>query len=209
MKRRGRKGQGRTDFSFAGIIRVCSTHARVVSLVPYECKPRKGAKAIHGCSVSSHPSRLRTTPLSNYNCVTGFLLALALAVFHNSPVLDIKLIREKPDFVRQRLATRGAGDEALIDEILQARRAAAQSCWRKSKRSRPSATASRRKSARLMGQKKLAEAEAKKKETARSGRPDRGAGQAGGGGGGGARSVDAAPAESAARIGAVGQKRGG
>jgi len=35
-------------------------------------------------------------------------------------VLDIKLIREKTDFVRQRLAMRGAGDEKLIDGILQA-----------------------------------------------------------------------------------------
>ncbi|HEX3626548.1 MAG TPA: serine--tRNA ligase, partial [Verrucomicrobiae bacterium] len=33
-------------------------------------------------------------------------------------MLDIKLIREKPDFVRERLATRGAGDEARIDEVL-------------------------------------------------------------------------------------------
>jgi UDP-N-acetyl-D-mannosaminuronate dehydrogenase len=33
-------------------------------------------------------------------------------------VLDIKLIREKPDFVRQRLATRGTRDEARIDELL-------------------------------------------------------------------------------------------
>ena len=32
-------------------------------------------------------------------------------------MLDIKLIREKPDFVRQRLATRGRGDEAHIAEI--------------------------------------------------------------------------------------------
>jgi len=29
-------------------------------------------------------------------------------------VLDIKLIREQPDSVRQRLARRGAGDEKLI-----------------------------------------------------------------------------------------------
>ena len=35
-------------------------------------------------------------------------------------MLDIKLIREKTDFVRSRLATRGAGDEKLIDGILQA-----------------------------------------------------------------------------------------
>ncbi len=32
-------------------------------------------------------------------------------------MLDIKLIREKPDFVRQRLATRGGGDEARIAEL--------------------------------------------------------------------------------------------
>ena len=33
-------------------------------------------------------------------------------------MLDIRLIREKPDFVRERLATRGDGDEARIDEVL-------------------------------------------------------------------------------------------
>src|SRR5213594_1601046 len=33
-------------------------------------------------------------------------------------MLDIRLIREKPDFVRERLATRGAGDESKIDEVL-------------------------------------------------------------------------------------------
>jgi seryl-tRNA synthetase len=33
-------------------------------------------------------------------------------------MLDIRLIREKPDFVRARLATRGNGDEAKIDEVL-------------------------------------------------------------------------------------------
>ena len=32
-------------------------------------------------------------------------------------MLDIKLIREKPDFVRQRLATRGGGDEVRIAEL--------------------------------------------------------------------------------------------
>jgi len=35
-------------------------------------------------------------------------------------MLDIRLIREKPDFVRERLATRGGGDETKIDEILRA-----------------------------------------------------------------------------------------
>jgi seryl-tRNA synthetase len=33
-------------------------------------------------------------------------------------MLDIRLIREKPDFVRERLATRGGGDEAMIDQLL-------------------------------------------------------------------------------------------
>ena len=33
-------------------------------------------------------------------------------------MLDIRLIREKSDFVRERLATRGGGDEAKIDEVL-------------------------------------------------------------------------------------------
>jgi len=32
-------------------------------------------------------------------------------------MLDIKLIREKPDFVRERLATRGRGDDARITEL--------------------------------------------------------------------------------------------
>src|SRR5919201_6833027 len=35
-------------------------------------------------------------------------------------MLDIRLIREKPDLVRERLATRGGGDEARIDELLAA-----------------------------------------------------------------------------------------
>ena len=32
-------------------------------------------------------------------------------------MLDIRLIREKPDFVRERLAARGDGDEARIDDV--------------------------------------------------------------------------------------------
>jgi seryl-tRNA synthetase len=79
-------------------------------------------------------------------------------------VLDIKLIREKPDFVRQRLATRGAGDEKLVDGILQAdeqrRRFLAEVEALKSQRNRAS-----KEIGALMGQKKTAEAEAKKAET--------------------------------------------
>src|SRR4029077_9962110 len=33
-------------------------------------------------------------------------------------MLDIRLIREKPDFARERLATRGGDDAARIDELL-------------------------------------------------------------------------------------------
>ena len=119
-------------------------------------------------------------------------------------MLDIKLIRERPDFVRQRLATRGAGDEAHIDELLkldeQRRKLLAEVEALKAQRNRVS-----KEIGALMGQKKLAEAEAKKKETRRPGRPDRGAGQAGGGSGGGAEPIDAAAAEFAARVGAGGE----
>jgi seryl-tRNA synthetase len=79
-------------------------------------------------------------------------------------VLDIKLIREKTDFVRARLATRGAGDEAAIDELLklddQRRKLLAEVENLKSARNRVS-----KEIGALMGQKKFAEAEAKKTET--------------------------------------------
>ncbi|HEY8835127.1 MAG TPA: serine--tRNA ligase, partial [Chthoniobacterales bacterium] len=35
-------------------------------------------------------------------------------------MLDIRLIREQPDFVKSRLATRGGDDAAKIDEVLRA-----------------------------------------------------------------------------------------
>lgn len=74
------------------------------------------------------------------------------------------MIRERPDFVRQRLATRGAGDEGLIDGILQAdeqrRKALAEVEALKATRNRVS-----KEIGSLMGQKKLAEAEARKAET--------------------------------------------
>ena len=79
-------------------------------------------------------------------------------------MLDIKLIREKPDFVRQRLATRGAGDEARIDELLkldeQRRKILAEVEALKSQRNRVS-----KEIGALMGQKKTAEADTKKAET--------------------------------------------
>ena len=79
-------------------------------------------------------------------------------------MLDIKLIREKTDFVRQRLASRGTGDEKLIDGILSAderrRKTLAELESLKSQRNRVSTEIGT-----LMGQKKIAEAEAKKAET--------------------------------------------
>ena len=79
-------------------------------------------------------------------------------------MLDIKLIREKTDYVRARLALRGAGDEKLIEQILAAdeqRRAILTEVESlKSQRNRVS-----KEIGALMGQKKLAEAEAKKIET--------------------------------------------
>jgi len=37
---------------------------------------------------------------------------------YNRAMLDIRLIREKPDFVKKQLAKRGSGDEAMIDQLL-------------------------------------------------------------------------------------------
>ena len=83
--------------------------------------------------------------------------------FYNPFVLDIKLIREKPDFVRARLATRGAGDEKLVDGILKAdeqrRKFLAAAEKIKSERNRVS-----KEIGVLMGQKKFEEAEVKKNQ---------------------------------------------
>jgi seryl-tRNA synthetase len=79
-------------------------------------------------------------------------------------MLDIKLIRERPDFVRERLALRGAGDEARVDEVLtlDERR-------RKHLNEVEVLKAQRNKASKeigaLMAQKKVGDAEAKKKET--------------------------------------------
>jgi seryl-tRNA synthetase len=79
-------------------------------------------------------------------------------------MLDISLIRKQPDFVKQRLATRGAGDEAHIDEILrlddQRRKALAEVESLKALRNKVS-----KEIGALMGQKKVDEANAKKAET--------------------------------------------
>jgi seryl-tRNA synthetase len=83
---------------------------------------------------------------------------------YNRGMLDIKLIREQPDAVRARLATRGAGDEAKIDDILrldeERREMLAKVEQLKATRNRVS-----KEIGALMAQKKAADAEAKKAET--------------------------------------------
>lgn len=79
-------------------------------------------------------------------------------------MLDIKLIREQPELVRQRLATRGAGDEVKIDEVLrlddQRRKLLVEVEDLKAQRNRVS-----KEIGILMGKKDVASAEAKKAET--------------------------------------------
>ena len=79
-------------------------------------------------------------------------------------MLDIKLIREQPEHFRERLAARCAGDESKIADVLafdEARRKGlAEVEQLKAERNRVS-----KEIGALMGQKKFAEAEAKKKET--------------------------------------------
>jgi seryl-tRNA synthetase len=85
-------------------------------------------------------------------------------MFFNRAMLDIKLIRENTAAIRERLATRAAGDEKKIDEALgyDDRRRALLAEVEKLKAERNRAS---KEIGALMGQKKLAEAEAKKAET--------------------------------------------
>ena len=79
-------------------------------------------------------------------------------------MLDIRMVRERPDFVRERLATRGAGDELHIDRLLmldeQRRKLLGEVEALKAQKNRAA-----KEIGALMGQKKLPEAEAKKAET--------------------------------------------
>jgi len=83
-------------------------------------------------------------------------------------VLDIKLIREQPDFFRERLATRGAGDELKIEKVLEIdelrRNKLAEVEALKAQRNRVS-----KEIGALMAQKNIADAEVKKVETRRIG----------------------------------------
>src|SRR3984957_12217810 len=79
-------------------------------------------------------------------------------------MLDIKLVREETQRGKDRLATRGGGDEAHIDQLLkfdeQRRKLLAEVEALKAQRNKAS-----KEIGALMGQKKTAEAEAKKQET--------------------------------------------
>jgi seryl-tRNA synthetase len=78
-------------------------------------------------------------------------------------MLDIKAIRERPDFVRDRLASRGAGEEARVDEVLQLdekrRKLLAEVENLKAQRNRVS-----KEIGALMAQKKTEEAQTRKQE---------------------------------------------
>ncbi len=90
-------------------------------------------------------------------------LAGGLHRAYTSRVLDVKLIRDRANYVRARLATRGAGDETKVDEILQLdeqwRRLIAEIDALRSKRNQVS-----KQIGILLGQNKTAEAEARKTE---------------------------------------------
>ncbi len=79
-------------------------------------------------------------------------------------MLDIKRIRETPEEIKKQIATRGGGDEQLVDATLQAdeKRRAALAEVEKLKAQRNSVS---KEIGMLMGQKKFEEAELKKKET--------------------------------------------
>src|SRR5688572_24392574 len=100
--------------------------------------------------------------------MTGLRSCRQSAHSYNPRVLDIKLIREKPDFVRERLATRGAGDESRIETILQLDQ------LRRNLLSKVEALKSERNQSSkeiggLIAQKKLEEAEARKSHVRRLG----------------------------------------
>ncbi len=78
-------------------------------------------------------------------------------------MLDIKIVRERPDFVKERLSTRGGGEESAVDEILafdEVRRAR----LGEAERLKAQRNAASKEIGALMAQKKSAEAESRKAE---------------------------------------------
>src|SRR5947199_4844243 len=48
----------------------------------------------------------------------SFVIRHSSFVIHTGAMLDIRLIREQPDWVKSRLGTRGSGVADVVDEIL-------------------------------------------------------------------------------------------
>src|SRR5204863_3223409 len=48
----------------------------------------------------------------------SFVIRHSSYVISYCAVLDIRIVREQPDFVKSRLALRGSGDEAKLEELL-------------------------------------------------------------------------------------------
>ncbi len=78
-------------------------------------------------------------------------------------MLDIKLVRERSEFVKERLATRGAGDEQRIDEVL-ALDESRRTKLAEAEKLKAQRNAASKEIGALMGQKKIAEAEVRKAE---------------------------------------------
>src|SRR6188474_1737134 len=72
-------------------------------------------RGVAGAVLSALSARISARDSALYNFL---VIRHSAFVIHTGAMLDIRLIREKPDFVRERLGTRGEGDEAKIDEVL-------------------------------------------------------------------------------------------
>src|ERR1700719_2433191 len=59
-----------------------------------------------------------TTREVRFGFRASFVIRHSSLVISYCAMLDIRLIRERPDFVRERLATRGGGDEGKIDVVI-------------------------------------------------------------------------------------------
>jgi seryl-tRNA synthetase len=118
-----------------------------------------------------HSRYVRIMPPPARHCQStagAFPACGGISRFYNVAMLDIKLIRDRTDFVRERLAARGGNDEAKIDQILsldeQRRKVLAEVEQLKAGRNRVS-----KEIGALMAQKMAAEAEARKVETRQMG----------------------------------------
>ena len=120
-------------------------------------------KVIDEVSVSSAPGAHRRSLLKH-----RLLACPRKGHFYNAPMLDIKLLREQPDSVRERLNSRGAGDGSQIDQVLaldeQRRKTLAEMESLKAERNRAS-----KEIGALMARKQTAEAEEKKTLTRQMG----------------------------------------